>query len=174
MNRALNAFAILLLGLASICFSQQDTTWNRWNWLIGDWIGEGSGTPGRGVGWFSIQPNLGGKILVRRSHSDYPATKEKPQIVHDDFMVVYADSGGQPSKAIYFDNEGHVINYSVTYSERSVVLTSSRIQNASVFRLTYVLLNKETVDVKFEMSHDGEHFLTYTEGKCKKKTQHSG
>lgn len=169
MKRTIMALAIFLLGLTSVSYGQQDTTWEKWNWLIGDWVGEGSGAPGQGIGWFSLQPDLGGKILVRKSHSEYPATKEKPLIIHNDFMVVYLDYGGQPSKAIYFDNEGHVIDYSVTYSERSIVFTSSKIQNVPVFRLTYVLLDKETVDVKFGISQDGEHFLTYTEGKCKKK-----
>jgi hypothetical protein len=35
--------------------------------------------------------------------------------------------------------------------------------------LTYTLLEKETINVKFEMSQDGEKFTTYTEGKCKKR-----
>ncbi|MCJ7714336.1 hypothetical protein MUO66_07770 [Candidatus Bathyarchaeota archaeon] len=76
--------------------------------------------------------------------------------------------GGNPTKAIYFDNEGHIINYQVTYSDKSIVLTSDRIPNVPVFRLTYTLLGIDTVDTKFEMSQDGEKFTLYIEGKSKK------
>jgi len=40
--------------------------------------------------------------------------------------------------------------------------------NVPVFRLTYTLLENETVNTKFEMSRDGVNFTTYIEGKSKK------
>ena len=169
MKTTIMIFAIYLLGFASISLAQQDTTWNHWNWLAGDWIGEGSGTPGQGSGWFSFTPELNGKIIVRKSHSEYPAAKDKPEIIHDDLMVVYLDDDQQPNKAIYFDNEGHIINYTITYSDANIVFTSSKALNSSVFRLTYIPLNKETINVKFEMSRDGLNFQTYVEGKSVRK-----
>jgi hypothetical protein len=169
MKTTIETLAIVLFGLASISFGRQDKTWEKWNWLVGDWVGEGSGTPGQGGGWFSLQPDLDGKILVRKSHSEYPATKDKPKIIHTDLMIIYLDSIGQPSKAIYFDNEGHIINYAITHSVKSISFTSNKVQNMPFFRLTYVSLGKGTIRVKFEMSQDGEKFLTYTEGTCTKK-----
>ncbi len=160
---------ILLLGISSLSLAQQDTTWQKWNWLVGDWTGEGSGTPGNGEGWFSLKPDLDGKVLIRKNHSEYPATTDKPKTIHDDLMVVYLDYAGQPAKAVYFDNEGHTINYAISYLEKSIVFTSGKVQNKPVFRLSYTSLGKETVDVKFEMSRDGETFQTYTEGKCIRK-----
>jgi hypothetical protein len=160
--------AIVMFGLCTICFGQQNSAWDKWNWLTGEWVGEGSGQPGKGGGTFSFRTDLDGKILVRESHSEYPATENKPEVIHDDLMIVYPDNTGIPSKAIYFDNEGHTINYSIAYSDRSIVLTSSKIQNVPVFRLTYTLLDNETVNTKFEMSQDGEKFMTYIEGKSKK------
>ena len=109
------------------------------------------------------------KIIERKSHSEYPATKDKPLIIHDDLMIIYLDYSGNPSKAIYFDNENHVINYSITYADNSIILTSDKIPHVPVFRLTYTLLDNETIDTKFEMSNDGEKFMTYIEGKSKKK-----
>jgi len=167
MKKMIVVLSIFLL--VSICSGQQDTTWKSWNWLVGEWAGEGSGTPGQGIGWFLFLPDLNGKILLRKSHSEYPATKDKPEIIHDDLMVVYLDNSNRPNNAIYFDGEGHVINYTITYRDTAIVFVSSKAQNAPIFRLTYVQLNKETVNVKFEMSQDGEKFLMYVEGKCKKK-----
>jgi hypothetical protein len=150
-------------------FGQQDSTWGRWHGLIGDWVGEGSGEPGQGTGWFSFTPELGGGVLLRRSHSEYPATKDNPGTIHNDLMVVYLHQFKQPAQAIYFDNEGHVIHYTIAYAGSAIVLTSDKVQNAPVFRLTYVPVDSETVNIMFEMSRDGEKFLTYTEGTCKKR-----
>ncbi len=156
------------LMIVTTCFGQQSSSWIKWSWLIGQWKGEGNGQPGQGGGIFSFNPDLSDKILVRKSHSEYPATSNKPAIVHDDLLIVYLDFSGNPSKAIYFDNEGHTINYSVSYAEKTIVLLSDKIQNIPIFRLTYTLLDSESIDTKFEMSQDGEKFVTYIEGKSKK------
>ena len=169
MKSTVMATTLLLLLLPSMSFGQQDTTWQKWNWLIGEWVGQGSGTPGKGGGWFSLQPDLDGKILVRRNHSEYPATKEKPETIHNDLMIVYLENAGQPGKAIYFDNESHIINYAIAYRDKWIVFTSNKVPNMPVFRLTYSSLGGDTIGVKFEMSRDGETFMTYTEGKCTRK-----
>jgi len=158
------AFFVLTL----VSFGQQDSTWAKWKWIIGEWIVEGNGQPGQGGGTFSFKTDLNNKILVRKSHSEYPASEGKPKLIHNDLMVVYDDNSGIPSKAIYFDNEGHTINYSISYSETSIVFISDKVPNIPIFRLTYTLLENEIVNTKFEMSRDGENFFTYIEGKSKK------
>lgn len=160
--------SIILFSAVTSGFAQQPASWDKWSWLIGEFQGEGSGQPGQGGGTFSFLFDLDKNILVRKSHSEYPATNNKPLIVHNDLMIVYPDYTGNPSKAIYFDNEGHTINYSITYQEKSVVMTSTKIANVPIFRLTYSLLNDGIVNTKFEMSQDGEKFMTYIEGKSKK------
>jgi hypothetical protein len=160
------SFAFFVLTLVS--FGQQDSTWVKWNWIIGDWVGEGGGQPGQGGGTFSFKPDLDNKILVRKSHSEYPATEGKPLVIHNDLMVIYPNFAGSPSKAIYFDNEGHTINYTIIYPENSIVLKSDKVPNIPVFRLTYTLLENEIVNTKFEMSRDGENFFTYIEGKSRR------
>ena len=146
-------------------FAQQNSPWNNWSWLTGDWKGEGSGQPGQGGGTFSFQLDLDGKIMVRKSHSEYPANANQPAAIHNDLMIVSLDFGGNPTKAIYFDNEGHTINYTITYAPKTIVLLSDKIPNVPVFRLTYSLLDDQKVNTKFEMSQDGEKFMTYIEGK---------
>jgi hypothetical protein len=157
-----------LLIFSSNCFAQQNSGWDQWTRLIGSWKGEGSGEPGQGGGTFSFAQDLDKKIIIRKSHSEYPATKDKPKIVHDDLMVVYLDVTGKPSKAIYFDNEGHTINYSITYLEKKIVLISDKVPNVPVFRLTYTLPDPLSINTKFEIAQDGATFTTYIEGKSKK------
>jgi hypothetical protein len=168
MKTRLLALALVLLSASSASLGQQEGAWPKWSWLIGEWTGEGSGQPGQGGGTFSLQPDLGGKVLVRKNHSEYPATKDNPKVVHDDLMIVYRDGANEPDKAIYFDNEGHTIAYAASFVDTSIVLTSGKLQNMPVFRLTYVPLDKDTLTVRFEMSQDGTNFKVYTEGKCKR------
>jgi hypothetical protein len=158
----------VLLTITSISFGQQNSSLENWNWLMGEWIGEGSGQPGKGGGTFSFSYDLDKKIIVRKSHSEYPPVNNKPAVIHDDLMIIYTDFNGNQSKAIYFDNEGHTINYQITYSEKSIVLTSVNIPIIPIFRLTYSLVNSGTIDTKFEMSQDGEKFMIYIEGRSQR------
>ncbi len=160
---------IMLFGLFTSCYGQQKSAWDKWNWLVGEWTGEGTGAPGTGGGTFSFKQDLDENILVRKSHSEYPAADNKPKVIHDDLMIVYLDFAGNPSKAIYFDNEGHTINYGITYEDKSIILTSAKIPNVPTFRLAYTLLDSETVNTKFEMSRDGQKFIPYIEGNSKKQ-----
>lgn len=159
---------IILAAFSFNSFAQSASAWNNWSWLIGEWKGEGSGQPGQGGGTFSLQPDLDGKILVRKSHSEYPASGNRPATIHDDLMIVSLDFSGSPTKAIYFDNEGHTINYTISYAHNTIVMTSEKISNVPVFRLTYSLLENQMVNTKFEMSQDGEKFIIYVEGKSRK------
>ena len=43
------------------------------NFLLGEWIGEGSGSPGEAAGEFSFTSDLQNTILVRKSSARYPA-----------------------------------------------------------------------------------------------------
>ena len=151
--------------LISTTFAQQNPAWKDWSWLMGEWKGEGGGQPGQGGGTFSFKTDLDGEILVRKSHSEYPASGNRPATIHDDLMIVSLDYSGNPTKAVYFDNEGHTINYRISYGPNAIVLTSEKIANVPVFRLTYSLLDSQMVNTKFEMSQDGDKFMTYVEGK---------
>jgi hypothetical protein len=147
--------------------------WARWNLLLGEWVGEGNGQPGQGSGSFSFSFDLDGKVLVRKSHTDFPESKEKDASVHNDLMFIYPDFNNSVSKAIYFDNEGHVINYSISYSVNSIVLTSETIPNVPIFRLSYSIIDNDTVNVKFEVApfNKPEAFRTYIEGKSIRKSK---
>jgi len=161
---------ILLFMMTCFSFSQENNnSWDKLNFLIGHWEGEGSGNPGEGSGYFTFNFDLNKNILIRKSHSEYPATKDKPLIIHEDLMVIYLNYNGNPERAIYFDNERHVINYSITVpNETQIVFTSDKVQNAPIFRLTYTKLENDLINVKFEMSQDGESYMTYIEGKSRR------
>jgi hypothetical protein len=147
-------------------------TWAACKFLLGEWVGEGEGKPGQGSGQFSLALDLDGKVMVRRNHSEYPASGGRPAAKHDDLMVIYKAPGGQV-KASYWDNEGHVIQYAVSASPDGRILTmvSDPVRGAPRFRLTYTGGKEDTVGIKFEMSPPGQAdaFKTYLEGNCRRK-----
>jgi hypothetical protein len=160
--------AIVCLVFFDDPYAQHAPAWDKWDWLIGDWLGEGSGAPGQGGGSFSFKLDLDKRILVRKSHSEYPAADGKPPLVHEDLLIVYPDPSGIADQAIYFDNEGHVIQYTLAYADKAIVFTSDKIPGAPVFRLTYARLDDGTVNTEFAMSRDGEKFTPYVAGRSRK------
>lgn len=165
---SLGILSLVLLFGCTTATGQQAPAWAGWHWLLGEWVGEGSGKPGQGSGWFSLTPDLDSTILVRKNHAEYPATKEQPRIVHDDLMIISPAVQGRAAKAVYYDNEGHVIEYGITQTDTSITFTSSRAANTPVFRLTYVRRPEGNINVSFLMSQDGEHFTVYTQGECRR------
>src|SRR3954453_5720025 len=114
--------AMSLVGSSVRAASDQDP-WSSCRFLLGQWIGEGSGQPGQGKGGFSFAPELEGKVLVRRNVNEIATGPGRPPTVHEDLMGVYPAEKGQPLRAIYFDSEGHVISYKVHPSEDRRSLT---------------------------------------------------
>ena len=163
--------ALLLLIAALSLFAQSGPNWDRWQFLIGDWAGEGSGQPGQGTGAFSFRPDLDARVLVRKNRADYPATKDKPAYSHQDLMVVYPE--GPAASAVYFDNEGHVIHYGIEFGRAggTVIFTSAAEAAAPRFRLTYNKLGTDKVGIRFEIAPPGkpDAFAPYIEAAAHRK-----
>ncbi len=174
-------FIYLLISFSSffICFSTSAQEnkytggWDNWKFLLGDWAGVGSGNPGEGTGYFSFNLELNGKILYRKNHSVYPGHENQPAVVHDDILIVYKQDSNLPDKAIYFDNEGHVINYNIEYGEQNniVILKSEVKPGTPVYRLTYSMSDNTTVVIKFEIASpdNNNEFKPYLEATALRK-----
>ncbi len=165
----------ILFFITNHCVAQShaDSVWSKWQFLMGEWEGEGGGDPGKGKGGFSFTFDLDKKILVRRNHAEYPATKNKPAFVHDDLLIVYAEMPGNPASAIYFDNEDHVINYKINFADdgKSIVFVSNTMAGVPRFRLTYTQKESNKVDIKFELAPPGrpEAFSSYIQASAVRK-----
>ena len=136
----------------------QPADWSDFQALLGDWAGEGRGGPGQGSGAFSFQPDLDGKVLIRKNHAEYPAMKDHPAAVHDDLMIMYRDQPDAQPHAIYFDNEGHVIRYDVATPAPGgpIVFLSAPQKGAPQYRLTYTPVEGGRLKIKFEIAPPGE------------------
>ena len=152
--------AILLLAAASLC-AQQKPNWEGWQFLIGEWTGEGEGDPGQGTGGFKFELQLDQRVLVRRNHAVYPATKDKPAYSHEDLMVIHPEGSGWT--AVYFDNEGHVIHYSIEFRTdgASVAFTSAESASGPRYLLTYTKQGTHKVGIEFAIATPGKPFTPY-------------
>jgi len=155
MRRAL-LFALLL---SPALFAAED--WGSLQFLIGEWSGQGAGEPGAGTGSFSFLPDLQGGILVRKSFAEYPASGGKPAYRHDDLLIVYREGPARQLRAIYFDNEGHTIRYSVEASANRAVFTSDSAQSAPRYRMTYRAMAPDELAFTFEMAAPGQDLAPY-------------
>jgi hypothetical protein len=162
----------LLLFAPAVLFAQpaapQADPFAALRFLAGAWEGDGTGNPGAGTGTFSFTFELGGKALLRNSVTRFPAQGGRPAFQHDDLMAVYPEGG--KVRALYLDNEGHTIRYTVTAVPKGVVFLSEP-QPGPRFRLTYLETSPETVTVRFEMAPPAtpEGFVLYLEGSSRRR-----
>jgi hypothetical protein len=134
--------------------------------LVGTWAGVGGGAPGQGSGDFAFKVELQGKVIVRTSSADYPATANSPATHHDDLIVVSAENG--KARADYFDSEGHVIRYAVDVpAPNTAVFLSDASATAPQYRLKYVLDSSGLLTGTFEVAPPGsggtfQQYLSWT------------
>ena len=170
MKKIYAPFILSLLLTNALLAQSPEKGWEKWQYLIGEWKGEGSGQPGSGAGMFTLKPKLGGSILERKGKTEIGATATQPATIHEDVMIIYKNREGNPVRSIYFDNENHVINYDISYSDNKIILTSEPNPAAPRFRLIYEMLENKLMNTRFEMAMPNapEVFKTYIEGKSVK------
>ncbi len=148
----LNLFMFLSL-LLNAQEAPKAINWEHWKFLLGEWVGEGGGNaPGQGVGESRFYLDLDNNILIRESFADFPASKDRPAYVHKDKMIIYQQDSS--FRAIYFDNEKHVINYEIKFSDDSnkIIFLSELIPGAPRFRLTYSKQEEDRIKLDFEFA----------------------
>ncbi len=143
----------------------------QWRLLVGEWTSEGAAGVGADVCAFRF--SLGDHILVRTNHAELPAAGNRPGGTHDDLMVIYPGATDAQGQATYWDNEGHVIEYTATWSSDGNTLTFlSKPGPGPQFRLTYRKLDPDSLSVSFDMAPPGQAgaFKTYTSGRIRRQT----
>lgn len=126
--------------------------------LVGDWVGEGDG----GTGAFSFKFDVQDSVLVRRNHAEYPAKGTQSATVHDDLLVIFKE--GNDLRAMYWDNEKHVIRYVVTPNATGAEFVSEKANDAPQFRLTYRKTSDDKLEIAFEIAPPGKPFTPYLKG----------
>lgn len=150
----------------------RDSSWGKLNFLVGNWMGTGDGSSLNTKGTFSFRTDLGGEALIRKNRMIIPPAKGKPASLHEDMMVIMKNTSGVADKAVYFDNEHHIINYTITATDTSVVFLSDAVSGSPRFRLTYTKAQENnTINIKFETTSPDkpDAFTVYMSGKAVKQ-----
>lgn len=164
---------VLFLVCAANLFSQNAQTsspihdvWEPLRFLFGTWKAEtrGGSAGVASTGTYSFRLELKDHILARHVFAEGCTGPADFNCEHGDLLIIYQEASGKPLKAIYFDNEGHVIHYEVsTPGTKRAVFLSAPSQSGPQYRLSYELRD-ETMLGRFEMCFPGRmEFTTYLE-----------
>lgn len=158
---------LAFLAAFSVLHAQTNDPWKKLDFLLGEWTGVAGekDTPlGAGQGDFSFKPELQQKIIMRRNNARYDSGAR-----HDDLMIIYLDAPNEAPRAIYFDTEGHVIRYAVTFpSPNRVVFESDGTQSGPKYRLTY-WSQGASLNGRFEVSATSGEYKTYMSWTSKRR-----
>jgi hypothetical protein len=155
--------AALIIATAALPASAQNADWKQLDFLMGKWTAvAGDSLLGGGTGASSFEFDLDRKIIIRRNFASYDSG-----VKHADLMIIYLDGA---MRAIYFDNEGHVIRYNVSVpAANRMVLESDGAQAGPKYRFTY-WLEGALLHAKFEIAPPGGEYKAYTGGTLKRDT----
>ena len=141
---------------------------SKWQALLGEWKGENASGGSAGACGFHL--GLADHVIVRTNHAVLDAEGARPAGIHDDLMIIYPGATADKGRAMYFDNESHVIEYDAEWSPDGNTLTFlSKPAPGPRFRLTYHKADSKTFSVSFEMAPPGQGaFKVHTAGKIRR------
>jgi hypothetical protein len=155
---AMAAFFALALTQNDRAIATPADPWKVLAFLEGTWDAHAqAGSAGaQSTGTYTFKPELKHHVLVRRSDSAACNGPANFDCQHSDVLYVYQEAEDRPLKAIYFDNEGHVIHYAVSTPDSSTAIFISDVSpSGPQFRLVYEL--KDSVMWgKFQMRMPGQ------------------
>jgi hypothetical protein len=143
--------------------------WAALRFLLGEWEAPPSADGATGHTSFALE--LGGAVLVRVNHAEYPARDGRAAAAHDDHMVIYREGSPPALRALYVDGEGHVIHYAVaTGASGRAEFLSDSLAPGPRYRLTYAALAGERLAGRFEIAPAArpDSFATYLEWTCRR------
>lgn len=108
------------------------------------------------IGSYTFRSELNGHIVARHTAAAGCKGPDDFNCQHGDLLYMYTDGPSQPLRAIYFDNEGHVIHYTVTTpTSNAAEFLSDPAGMGPQFRLIYKL-NNNVMSGKFQIRMPGE------------------
>ena len=141
---------------------------DQFQFLIGSWSSPVSGQPGQGVsGSTTFYFELDQKVLIRTSRAEFaPELGKTEGLVHEDLLVIYQQPREEKFRAIYFDNEGHIIHYTLVFPEKqpAVVFESEASETSPWARLVYEANADGTLGVEFFVGAPGGELLSHVKG----------
>ena len=142
---------------------------DKFAFLIGHWVSPMSGEPGEGVaGSSTFTFELDRNIILRKGRAEFaPRPGEKVGLVHDDLLIIFQEQEESFVRAIYFDNEGHTLHYTVSFPEKGegAIFETDPTRPGPRFRLVYSTDHKGDLWSDFQVGVPGGEFQSHVKGK---------
>jgi hypothetical protein len=162
----LAAFTLLVSASLTAQMPAKADPWTGLHFLVGSWEAKttGGAAQAESSGDYSFHFELRGHVLARHSAGKNCKGPDDFDCQHNDLLYIYPEGPVQALQAIYFDNEGHVIHYSVSIPRPGrVVFLSDPALPGPQFRLTYELAGG-VMTGRFQLQLPGQtEFATYLE-----------
>jgi len=130
--------------------ADEDKSWGELQFLKGTW---GAAIDGKTESSsYTFAPELKGHVLVRRCATG--CDNGPMGAGYSDVLYIYQVAPGQPYRAIFFDTEGHVLQYAIATPAPNKAVFLSDEAPGPRFQLTYQLVDG-TMQGKFEMLPPG-------------------
>jgi hypothetical protein len=147
------------------------------DFLVGTWNAKSDAAAGSAgaasLGMYTFYRDLNGHALARISSTDTCKGPNAFDCNHHDQLTIFPDPNGQAVHgaslfALYLDNEGHVIYYTITTPDpHTAIFDSQGAKGAPKFRLMYHLEGmgpKAVMSGKFQMAPPGsDEYHSYLE-----------
>jgi hypothetical protein len=135
--------------------------------FVGRWTGTGQGEPGRSIVVREYSAAIGGRYLLGRNRSVYPAQEKNPKgETHDHWDMISWDKNRKTFVLRQFHVEGFVNQYRMDVrDDGAIVFTSEAIENIAAgwrARETYRLAGGQLLE-RFELAPPGKDFSVYSE-----------
>ena len=158
MKSFIRLFGILFaISIAGQARAQQADPFQPLAFMEGTWQAKtGDGSAAKVIGTYTFATELKGHVLARHSVTAGCTGPKTFDCEHGDLLYIFADAPGQPLKAIYFDNEGHVIHYSLSTPDAMTAVFLSDPGPGPKFRLSY-RLDHGVMSGKFQMQMPGSN-----------------
>jgi hypothetical protein len=149
--------------------------WTPFTFLVGSWVGTGTGQPGASQVERTYQFVLNGKFLHVKNQSTYPPQDRNPQgEVHEDWDFISYDTIRKMFVFRQFHIEGFVNQYVLDYlapDGQTIAFVTEAIENIPTgwrAKETYTILNPNEFTEIFELAGPGKDFEIYSENHFKR------
>ena len=150
----------------------QIDSWKPFRFLLGTWEAntKGGSAGAAAAGAYTFRLELKDHALARHTLTANCKGPADYDCEHSDLLYVYRESDSAPLRAIYFDNEGHVIRYDVTAPKaNTAVFLSPASEKEPQYRLIYELKGG-VMEGEFQIRAPGQtDFKPYLQWSGKKK-----
>ncbi len=154
----------------------KDDPWRRIRSLVGEWVGEAEGEPGKGSVKRSYQFVLNGRFLYEQNVSTYPAQPKNPKgEVHEHRSFFSYDRARKTIVFRQFHQEGFVNQYVMLSEAKAsvVVFETEALENLPSgwkARESYELVSPDEFVETFELAEPGAAFHVYSRSRFRRVT----